>query len=495
MSFVEVEFQGTDVMRAPLRSISEIPNDTRWRTRTFRIPNWPMRRVRKDRVFYGTTVVRNKGGRIGASKLLKRIKKRPVRKCWKRMRRRLEARDQDLKLRTRLRLFFEQNVPPELQNDLTNAHQFSKLKTLFKRQKRIECQIVEMLGVCLAVREGENSPLKIAEKTKVHVSRVRRLLRTLQRPDRTFFEKKITALQSIEMMNRKLVEFFDSLWPEDLALSLSLKELYAKFALSLPDPKSISLQGFYHAMRELQFRFRSVKFERPVKYPVAPAEMRDFLDLFVFLLFNENKFLLVFVDESSIHPNNFKKRAWRRTGSRGVVRSRVGYEKVMLVGAMSSKELLALQFIRSGFCGDTFAHFIFEVLRELRVVREEKRTVIVFADNATIHVGENVQAICAHFQSVLLLNLPAHPALNPIELLWEFLKRPFRTRSSYPKSTQQQSHTPQNAHRKGEISFKTGDRKLHDPNLHRHPITLQFTLINLIFHLIFFSHKIVLFQI
>lgn len=484
MSVFKTDFQGTDVIMIPLTFESKLPNDRKWLSRHFRIPKRTIPRVRKHRLFRGLDIIRNRGGRFEARRLLAKIRKRALARCWRELRGVLSAKDTAAEIRRNLQTFFDTHVSPELSEDFEEASIRSKLKSLNRNQLQVEGQVGDMWLVCREVAAGEERSKEIAAKTRIPVPRVRKLLRMLRNTEDTFFLEKLELIRKFAERSEKIIGFFAAFENLDPALSSTLKNLRDRFIHSFDESEEVSMRTFYGAMKDLGFRFRSVRFERPMKYPPSPTDIRTFLDVFVFLLQSQEDFLVVFVDESSVHPQNFKRRAWRKSGSRGIVRSKVGYEKLMIVGAMTQDELLAVQFLRHGFRSSTFAHFLFRVLKELRTVRNERRTIVVFADNATMHISEETRRTCSYFRSVLLLNLPGYPMLNPIELLWEFLKRPFRTQSSYQKYPHQQKVTLLRTLRPNKTDQNIRHPKLPLQNLPSNSNTLRASL-NMILSLIF----------
>lgn len=56
-------------------------------------------------------------------------------------------------------------------------------------------------------------------------------------------------------------------------------------------------------------------------------------------------FYVVFLDESSVYPSNFKTKQWQNKGVVNQIRSKLKYEKLTILGAMSRNRVEAVQFL------------------------------------------------------------------------------------------------------------------------------------------------------
>ena len=80
-----------------------------------------------------------------------------------------------------------------------------------------------------------------------------------------------------------------------------------------------------------------------------------------------------------------------------------------------------------------FENFLHRVLHKLRVDKETKsKQIVILMDNATIHKHESVYATVRRFKANVLLNAQYSPWLNPIEQLFNYIKRKLRKLDQKP---------------------------------------------------------------
>jgi transposase len=73
------------------------------------------------------------------------------------------------------------------------------------------------------------------------------------------------------------------------------------------------------------------------------------------------------------------------------------------------------------------------ILHKLRVDRETKsKTIVLLMDNATIHKHPSIYATVRRFKANVLLNAQYSPWLNPVEQLFNCVKRHLRSASHRP---------------------------------------------------------------
>ena len=54
---------------------------------------------------------------------------------------------------------------------------------------------------------------------------------------------------------------------------------------------------------------------------------------------------------------------------------------------------------------------------------------VVFLDNSPLHKSSKIYVFFLRNGIMLIFNLTNNPKGNPIELLWRFIKKPFRTKT------------------------------------------------------------------
>ena len=133
---------------------------------------------------------------------------------------------------------------------------------------------------------------------------------------------------------------------------------------------------------------------------------------------------LVLIDESGFFLNPLARRTWAAKGQTPTLRSWGRHrDKVSVVAALSispKRHRLGLYFHadpRHYMTAETVVKFLRAVLRRLR------GRVIVVWDGGSSHKGPLIRGLLSRYPRLHLERLPAYaPELNPVELLWSYLK-------------------------------------------------------------------------
>ena len=130
------------------------------------------------------------------------------------------------------------------------------------------------------------------------------------------------------------------------------------------------------------------------------------------------------IDESGFFLNPLVRRTWAPKGQTPTLRSWGRHrDKVSVVAALSvspRRQRLGLYFHadpRHYITAETVVDFLRKVLQRLR------GRVIVVWDGGSSHKGPLIRALLWRYPRLHLERLPAYaPELNPVELLWSYLK-------------------------------------------------------------------------
>ena len=91
---------------------------------------------------------------------------------------------------------------------------------------------------------------------------------------------------------------------------------------------------------------------------------------------------------------------------------------------MSQEKVVAIQLVEGGVCKELFENFLYHTLTKLRGLKlNQSRQILVQMDNAVIHRHESISRLCHKLRCGLLYLPPYSPWLNPIEQLFNHLKR------------------------------------------------------------------------
>ena len=126
----------------------------------------------------------------------------------------------------------------------------------------------------------------------------------------------------------------------------------------------------------------------------------------------------MYLDEVGFSLKGVRRRTWSTRGVTPLVTLPANWEKLSTIGAITSDgrffQHTKSGAIRSGDVSRFFQHLLRQIQGEL----------VVVLDNAGIHRSKATQAFVAHHERLSLVFLPPYaPELNPIELVWAYVKR------------------------------------------------------------------------
>ena len=88
---------------------------------------------------------------------------------------------------------------------------------------------------------------------------------------------------------------------------------------------------------------------------------------------------------------------------------------------------MAAQITEGGTDAVVFDNFLHQLLKKLRTDKETKsKHIVVLMDNATIHKHSSIYETARRFKVNILLNAQYSPWLNPVEQLFNYIKRTLR---------------------------------------------------------------------
>ena len=133
---------------------------------------------------------------------------------------------------------------------------------------------------------------------------------------------------------------------------------------------------------------------------------------------------LVFLDETGVNGSMTQSTGWAPIGERAFqTRSLRNRRNVTVIGAVRSSGLVAMRSLDGGMKKKDFISFVTDVL----CPRLHAGDILVMDNLAAHHASEVVASVANRGASVAFLP-PYSPDLNPIEMLWNSLKRRFEKR-------------------------------------------------------------------
>ena len=155
--------------------------------------------------------------------------------------------------------------------------------------------------------------------------------------------------------------------------------------------------------------------------------LRDYVPLL-----KRKKSKYVYFDWISFSADNFKRwptHKWTRT----VIKKQHIYSKLHLFAVINEDGLESLQFVREtlnrGWCFFLSSAIVHQ--QRSRIQRDEDLVVIL--DNSRLNQSNSIFSFAILNQAKLLFPAPNSVFLNPIELLFCYLKKPLKTTRDYNK--------------------------------------------------------------
>lgn len=126
----------------------------------------------------------------------------------------------------------------------------------------------------------------------------------------------------------------------------------------------------------------------------------------------------MYLDEVGFSLKGVRRRTWSTRGVTPLVTLPANWEKLSTIGAITSDGRF-FQHTKSGAIrSEDVSRFFQHLLRQIQ------GELVVVLDNAGIHRSKATQAFVAHHERLSLVFLPPYaPELNPIELVWAYVKR------------------------------------------------------------------------
>ena len=139
---------------------------------------------------------------------------------------------------------------------------------------------------------------------------------------------------------------------------------------------------------------------------------------------SENR-VMMYSDECGVYLLPFVRATWAPKGKTPCLREQCGYDHLSIIGGISPHGNLIYWCRKCSFDGNATADFLAFLSYCYR-----KHRLLVIWDGAKIHQSEAVKSFLADKPgNIHLERLPAYsPELNPIELVWAYLKNTLANR-------------------------------------------------------------------
>ena len=127
---------------------------------------------------------------------------------------------------------------------------------------------------------------------------------------------------------------------------------------------------------------------------------------------------MVYLDEVGFALKGVRRQTWATRGVTPLVTFPANWKKLSTIGAITSGGQFFQHTRQGSICSGDVTRFLEHVLKH--VIGQ----VVIVLDNAGIHRSRAVQAFVVSHERLALMYLPPYaPELNPIELVWAYVKR------------------------------------------------------------------------
>lgn len=174
----------------------------------------------------------------------------------------------------------------------------------------------------------------------------------------------------------------------------------------------------------LGFKYRS--FKRTYPYPDKP-ELKSARVKIAYALehFQDRNCILLYFDSTTFADNSFKNFIWTLGSQKQTyINEKKIYGTVSLLMASTNQRIINY-WIVSKVNQVTTASFLYETINHCRKVLNHQR-IIIFMDNARIHLTQLVKLLASKLRVYFILNAPLSSKINQIEYVFELVKRNFR---------------------------------------------------------------------
>jgi DDE superfamily endonuclease len=104
-----------------------------------------------------------------------------------------------------------------------------------------------------------------------------------------------------------------------------------------------------------------------------------------------------------------------------------------MIAAMTQDCVISAQITEGGTDAVVFDNFLHRTLTKLRVDKDTKwKQIVILMDNASIHKHSSIYETSRKFKANVLLNAQYSPWLNPVEQLFNCIKRRMRANKKKP---------------------------------------------------------------
>jgi hypothetical protein len=296
----------------------------------------------------------------------------------------------------------------------------------FLNQNRHVKDLTDITRILEFKAHRNGSSREISLQLRIPQNRVSYILRKIKDTRAENLCRAFLLMENDVKINNEFKIKLEQLLQESHLKTNSLKEIHSAFVIRNTDMKIRNFQHFYSLCVRHDFRYKNLQYKQPYKDRWTPTQKKFALSLSFELFSNERSFDVLWIDESTVCPQNFQKKGWGFRGKELVIESKLRYDGIKIFGMMSRSKIEGIQFIHDSSNHLVFDNFVIECIKRYLRNKNDRSVPVFFLDNANIHKSKDLLRFCKDNNILMVFNLAYYPVLNPIELLWRFLKQPFK---------------------------------------------------------------------
>jgi transposase len=207
----------------------------------------------------------------------------------------------------------------------------------------------------------------------------------------------------------------------------SLQEIFDSLC-QIPDfARLISFRRFEEYLKDdLGICFARLKTIKSNVDAPASKEMRRTLSLMVMKLMAEGH-LVLFFDESLISEGTFRTKVWKLRKTKHIMLDRTNIAGTINILLLASVDRVWNFWLTKKMNSSVVISFLEESARAIR--REQGNLpIFLFLDNCPSHRTADIRIFAEKAKMILIYNVVYSSKINPIEYLFEVIKRKFRNR-------------------------------------------------------------------
>lgn len=309
----------------------------------------------------------------------------------------------------------------------------SKCTEYEHRKKKITKRLTQYHKVYQLLIEDTKSVKQISQRTGVPQWRIYRMIIN---PDERFDGIK-QSFHTLAAHSNVLLSLSDVLKEHNYAFSDG-SVLYDQVVNENP-ALNLSKSAFYQHLKTIGLTNKKSIY-RSTDTPILKESRISFFANYVKYL-NNRRYDIVYFDWTSYSESNFKQNSWSLQGRKSIIHERYGYSALHFLAMISLEKVEAFQFIRGTLTSSIVFNFLSGALSRPEFIDSHRgRQLVIVLDNAPSNCSNALIALCVERRITLLFTAPNSSFLNPIEMLFAFLKSNLKKIHSINKFGYQQTN-------------------------------------------------------